>query len=346
MKINILTLTGNDNFGNKLQHFALQKELQKLNNEVSSTFFYYSNKNLSIIKNFIKKFINKRYANFLKFDKKINYSKNYFNNNKMVIREDFDFYIVGSDQVWNPNFPYFNNYYLLENIDNNKRISYAASFGVNELPEKNKKIFQEELKKFKMISVREDRGKEIVENLTGRNDVEVVLDPTMLLCSKEWEELAIKPKNMINRRYILNYFLGKMSESRKKEIERIATENDCTIINILDPNDPFYESGPSEFLYLEKNAFLICTDSFHSSVFAFLFNRPFVVFERDDSNEKMNSRLDTLINKFNLKNRRHNEQNITKENLQHDYDESYKILENERDKSEKFLKKALGIEDD
>ena len=71
------------------------------------------------------------------------------------------------------------------------------------------------------------------------------------------------PKQLKNDKYILNYFLGELSEQRKNEIERIAKENDCEIINILDKNGPYYETGPSEFLYLEQNAFLICTDSFH-----------------------------------------------------------------------------------
>ena len=140
----------------------------------------------------------------------------------------------------------------------------------------------------------------------------------------------------------MNYFLGELSETRKKEIDRIAIENNCEIINILDKNSPFYQTGPSEFLYLEKNAFLICTDSFHSSVFAVLYNRPFIVFDREDSLVSMNSRIETLINKFNLKNRKFTGK-ITEENLQHDYTEAYEILEIERQKSNEFLKKALDI---
>ena len=112
---------------------------------------------------------------------------------------------------------------------------------------------------------------------------------------------------------------------------RIAKENGCEVINVLDKNSPFYQTGPSEFLYLEKNAFLICTDSFHSSVFSILFNRPFIVFNREDINKSMNSRIDTLINKFELKNRQF-ENRITKENLHQDYTKAYEILEKEREK--------------
>jgi len=166
----------------------------------------------------------------------------------------------------------------------------------------------------------------------------------MLLTAKDWEVVLKKPAQLNCNKYILNYFLGNISEARKNEIERIANENGCEIINILDKNNPFYKTGPCEFLYLEKNAFLICTDSFHSCVFAILFDRPFVVFEREDNNVKMNSRIETLLKKFKLKNRTF-EGNISKENLNHDYAEAYQILENERNIANNFLKRALDLED-
>lgn len=142
----------------------------------------------------------------------------------------------------------------------------------------------------------------------------------------------------------MNYFLGELSEKRRKDIERIAKENNCEIINILDRNSPFYQTGPSEFLYLEKNAFMVCTDSFHSCIFAILYNRPFVVFDREGVNVKMNSRLDTLLKKFKLEDRWYKDE-ITEDYLKVDYKDAYKILEEERKKSIKFLRQALDIEE-
>ena len=180
-------------------------------------------------------------------------------------------------------------------------------------------------------------------------DSQVLIDPTMLIDCKEWEKICIQPKNIKKikcDRYILVYFLGKLSNSRKKEIERVAYENKCKIINILDQKSPFYVSGTSEFLWLEKNAYLICTDSFHSSVFALLFNRPFVIFNREEEGmENMGSRIETLLNKFKIENRRYNGLNITKENIEHNYTEAYKILEEERKKSDAFLRKALDFKE-
>ena len=73
-----------------------------------------------------------------------------------------------------------------------------------------------------------------------------------------------------------------------------------------------------------------------------MYNRPFIIFERDDKTVSMNSRIETLISKFNLKNRKF-EGKITKENLEHDYTEAYKILKEERQKSKEFIEKALEI---
>ena len=165
----------------------------------------------------------------------------------------------------------------------------------------------------------------------------------MLLTDKEWDKVSKKPSQLKSKNFILNYFLGELSEERKKAINKIANENNCDIINIMDKNDPFNECGPSEFLYLEKNAFLICTDSFHSSVFAIIYNRPFVIFERESKDEKMNSRIETLLTKLNIKNRKYNGIEITKENLEHDYSDAFKKLEEEKQKSREFLEKALDI---
>lgn len=339
-KIAILTLNGNNNFGNKLQNYALTTYLKKKKLNVETLWFARKN---YFIKELVKSIIPfkkdlKRQIVFKRFNKKFLNIK-YVNKKSETI--EYDYYITGSDQVWNYTMAEPISDYLLSFVDNKKRISYSASFGIDNIPDYLKDKYSTELKKFKGLSVREDKGEQIAKELTGRKDIEVLIDPTMLLSSTEWDKVAQKPKKNVPKKYILNYFLGNLSESRQKEIEKIAKENECEVINILDKNDPFYLSGPSEFLYLEKNAFLICTDSFHSSVFAILYDRPFVVFDREDKVEKMNSRIDTLLNKFRLENRKYNDKEITKENLEHDYTNAYKILEKERKKSEEFFNKNL-----
>lgn len=352
-----VTLSGNNNFGNKLQNYALQTKIKELGFECETlwqnsiraenilyTILIYIKYNI-----LYRKKISEREKKFLEFNEKyINYSTNIidFFTNMKKINKKYDYFIVGSDQVWNCSMTHNYNLFYLEGIDDSKKISYAASFGTYDVRKQSIKRVGRDLNLFKNISVREYAGKEIVKKIAGRDDAQVLIDPTMLLTSEEWEEIMLKPtQKVVPKRYILNYFLGELSGNRKKEIEKIAKENSCEIINILDKNDSFYVSGPSEFLYLEKNAFLICTDSFHSSVFAILFNRPFIVFDREQSGMKnMNSRIETLITKFRLKNRKYNGKNITQENIKHNYKEAYEILEKEREKSRLFLKEALDIQ--
>lgn len=356
-KVGIVTINDNNNYGNRLQNYSMQQVMEKLN--VCSTTLknnsYINTKNnylLRIIKNSIRYILRKnsysknkeRKICYEQFNMNIKFSRKCITPFSKLDRK-YDYFITGSDQVWNPMFGRLREVDLLEFTEPKKRISYAASFGISSLPKQYNEKLKNALKNYKAISVREDAGKKIIEDIVGRKDVQVLVDPTMLLTAEEWDKVAKRPEQLKTDKYILNYFLGELSEKRKAEINRIAKENNCEVINILDKNSPFYCTGPSEFLYLEKHAFLVCTDSFHSSVFAILYNRPFIVFGREDNTVSMNSRIETLISKFNLKNREYNGKEITKENLKHDYTEAYKILEEERKKAINFLINALDVEE-
>lgn len=358
-KIGIVTINDNNNYGNRLQNYAVQVFLEKNNckvktiknipntNNKDKNKIQYNKKRIKNclhdvkirLKNIVKP--DKRRKKFIEFNKNIKFTKTVFNINNKHIWKEYSYFIAGSDQIWNPKFGGLSDFDLLSFAKPEQRIAFSASFGIDKLSEeKLKEKAKKELQKFKAISVREDSGKKIVEELTGRKDVQVLVDPTMLLTEQEWDEVARKPEQLKFNKYILNYFLGELSEKRKKEIDRIAKENNCKVINILDKNDPFYQTGPSEFLYLEKNAFLICTDSFHSCIFAILFNRPFIVFDREDSNAKMNSRINTLLNKFDLEDRRFKGK-INEEQINIDYTEVYEILKKEKNKIEKFIECAI-----
>lgn len=357
--IAIVTLTGTSNYGNRLQNYALEKVLRRYadnvvtidNDYIYANFFKILKYRLKQLFYFFKNIVIKseriRKSNFLEFNKNIKFTnrivRSRFETKK--IKNDFDYFVIGSDQIWNP---YYKRDYFLDfcMFANKNILSYAASFGVSDIPKNKINDYVRGLNNINYISVREDRGKEIIEDLVGRSDVEVLVDPTMLLTADEWDFVSKKPTMLNSDKYILVYFLGNISESIFKEINRVALENNCEIINLLDVNSPFYTCGPSEFLYLEKNAFLICTDSFHSSVFAILYDRPFIIFDREQSGmKKMNSRLDTLINKFKIKNRKYNGYIISSENLKHDYTDAYRILNYEREKSLCFLKQSLDIEE-
>ena len=372
-KIALLTLYGNNNYGNKLQNYASQVILNEYFDEVITIKNRYKSSFKKKVKNIIKIFLSifikkykynsdilnifsisaiKRYSNFKKFDSFINKSSKfeYINCPKNDFYYDYDYYCVGSDQVWNPGeFPFLPSLFLLKDLPCSKTlISLSSSISQSKLSDEQINSAKSSWLNFKAISVREKQAKKIIEKTTNRKDVEVFLDPTMLIDKKYWNDKMEKPSNFDsifkdNKRFILNYFLGKCSDDKRKQIQEFAKKNHYNIINLLDPDDPFYISGPSEFLWLEKNAELICTDSFHSSVFAILFNKPFLVYDRDDKMNKknnMNSRLDTLLDKFALKNRYYH--GILDENsLNWDSSNIDFLLEEEKRKVKIYLDKAF-----
>ena len=362
-KVLIITLYGNYNYGNKLQNLALQNILSKYCDVKTYNNVREDEETLNIKKSYekislkmkIKKSLSKLKRKILKENtnnvlikrKKLdNFLE--FSNKYIKLTEDkdnYDYYIIGSDQVWNPDFAlsYNVNFGLFAKTDS-KVISYAASFGVNKIPNECKEIYKKGLNNIKNISVREEAGAEIVKDLIGKNAL-VVVDPTMLLTAEEWRNMENKPKNTEGKKYILTYFLGKISDERKNFLEKIAEENNLEIINMLQITEPeTYIAGPSEFLSYIDNASIVFTDSFHACVFSILFKRPFYVLNREDHSGNMSSRLDTLLSKFKLEDRKLNSYE-NKVSFAIDYSHTDKILEEERKKSDEFLRKALNIGD-
>ena len=349
MKIGIVTINDNNNYGNRLQNYAVQEVLKKKNHFVETILNEpYTNTRekfvLRLLKNIGYKGTystnEKRKKNFEEFNKKITFSSKRITAYSKC--KQYDYVIVGSDQVWNPYFGRMREVDLLEFVEEQKRISFAASFGVTNIPENKKEYLKKAISNFKKISVREDAGKKIIEEISDRTDIEVVVDPTMLLLKEDWEKVLLKPKKEIESKYILLYFLGNISEERMNLINEFAVKNSFQIINILDKNGSFYDAGPSEFLYLIKNSEFVFTDSFHACVFSFLFEKLFVVFDREQNGIKsMNSRIKTFLNKFQLENRFFENEKTLDDYKEINYNQSNKLLENERNKAFKFLNEAL-----
>ena len=352
-KIGIVTIYDIDNYGNRLQNYAVQKTLETIGDVKVETI---KNKNITNLKTPLFEYClrvvkvallklaeslkkSDRKNAFLDFNKNINFASEFF----LAYRDytDYDFIVVGSDQVWNPTFGCLRDFELANFKTDACRIAFSASFGVDEIPAELYSKVKECLDRFEAVSVRENSAKALIDDIGCKNEAVVLVDPTMLLNAKEWDFVAKRPTQLKTDRYVLNYFLGDFSDSRRREIESFAKENGCEIINILDKTDPFYQTGPAEFLYLEQNAVAVFTDSFHACVFSILFNRPFVVFDREDSVEKMNSRIDTLLSTFKLEDRRYIKCRLN-DMLTFDYTEAHRILDSEREKSFNWLKNAIG----
>ena len=370
MNIRIITLVGL-NQGNRLQNYALQYFLQKLGHEVSTVMddrVQFLNRpfvigdifNIYVIKCIIKYIIN--YKNFRSFCKReLKRRNNYwkFNDQNIIfdgtkskcknLDEKTDIYVVGSDQIWNYNFINDNNildtFWLLD-FGKKRKISYAASFGVEFIPEVYCELYRKYLSSFSSLSIREARGCDIAANLYC-GDIYLHVDPTMLLTKEEWCSIEEKPKWYDDtRRYIVTYFLGNRGLLLNEAINDIAKENELEIIHILDSSDlNWYCVNPSEFIYLIRNASMVYTDSFHATVFSIMFNIPFVVCDRDQKefsgNRNMNSRIDTLLKYFGFENRKGNLENGFKVNGSIDFSNVSEILFKERNRSSEYFHKYL-----
>jgi hypothetical protein len=285
----------------------------------------------------MKKLKSIKEQNLRLFSKKyINESEKIYNKEtKYQLNDDFDFFISGSDQVWNPNFLYGDDVYFLQFTEYTKRISYAPSFGISKI-EKEYDVYKKLLNDFNYISVREEDGKKIVKEMTGR-DVPVLVDPTLLLTKEDWYKIFPSKRKPIEKKYILVYFLGEAEKDGLKETYKIAKKNNLEVINLLNLKyEKFYTVDPAEFVSLFANASLIMTDSFHGTIFSIIFEKPFIAYKR----EQMNSRIDSLLKMFNLNERKI--ENIAKENyFEINYDRKSIILKQEREKSFNYLKTAI-----
>lgn len=367
MKIAIVTLNDNCNYGNRLQNYALQVFLKSYA-DIVKTIWYdsptdFKLKDIMNLKSAIKFIINRNdYKNYLKevyveeciktynirkFSQK--YISTDFVNELDKIVDDYDYFITGSDQVWNPNFwsksANHANIRFLRFTPKEKRIAYAASIAIPYIPKDKEQFFRESLNEMKVISMREKAGAELVKELTGR-EVPVVVDPTLLLSKQEWQKIELVPEWYKGEKYILTYFLGNPSPI----IENLAKKNNWKIYNLMDINNlDLYASRVEEFVYLIEHAELVATDSFHACVFSILMNTPFLVVNRKQKGvADMTSRIDTLLELFGYQDRYIVDGKCDlsdKEILHMDFSNVEAIQKKEIARSTAFIKEALNIND-
>lgn len=342
MKCEIITIIS-DNYGNRLQNYALQEVLKKMNINVFTNNIV-KHVLLTKIKMIIKSIIKRNSADYFSLFNLKNIKWKYITNMNSINDNDIDFYIAGSDQIWNPNFSFNSDREFLTFCDPNKRIAYAASIGLSKLPCSQINRFTTNLKEFKNISMRENEGANIVSNLIGSKP-QVVLDPTMLLTDKEWSKIVSQSKVKIKSPFIVKYYLGIRNESIENEINRFAKENGYKIIDIMNNNENI-KIGPAEFLYLLKNSKYNFVDSFHGSVFSIIFKNSFLTFNRplENGTGDMNSRFNTLFSMFEINDRYCTSEYININMLAPiDYNKVDMILNSKRSESIQFLQKSMNI---
>ena len=276
-------------------------------------------------------------------DQKLNIS-NLVLNRENITREwieSIDFYICGSDQIWNPTYATTSELAFCS-FAPEKTICLSPSFGVAEILEYRRAEYSKWLKKIKSLSVREEAGQKIIKDLTGRV-AEVLLDPTMMVPVETWEDLCREPEKKMPEHYIVCYFLGRIDKSYNKKIKDFSKQKGLPVVMLFDITTPeYYTYDPAEVLFAIKHADYVLTDSFHGTVFSILFHKEFYVFARNEGGLNMNSRIETLLKKFDLKGRIIDRKKGEVSKRQWNIVES--ILSVEREKAKNYINQLLKVD--
>lgn len=297
----------------------------------------------------------KRIAKFENFRKeKLFFSKDKYDSWDQLKKNPplYDAYVCGSDQIWNPVIhrninvgPYFLDFVP----SNKKKIAYAPSIGIQEVPEQCQKDMARLLQGLDVISVREQHGAELIQTIAGIN-APVVLDPTLLLSGRSWERVMCPVK--ITGPYIFCYLFNEHKETYdmvkkiKEKMKLDVVTLPFSLSDIYSKSKKIYDAGPAEFLYLIRNAALVITDSFHATAFSINFNKNFICLLRNRDNEanNMNSRILSILSELNLKDRlvlnENDWENIISEPI--DFVPVNDVLKKRRKKDLRFLLNSIG----
>lgn len=333
MKIGILTQPLHHNYGGIIQNWALQQVLQRLRHRPEMIFLTYGSRPnllllakrcLSFAKCLIKKYLLRSPNVYLYsvFDPRYNPSAPHYADSEFVQRicktkpltadidlarlarrRKYEAFVVGSDQVWREEYsPRIQSFFLdfLPNGDSRKRIAYAASFGkardyisVNKMPECRRL-----LARFDAVSVREDEGVDIVRNDFGRNQVEKVLDPTLLLDASDYQNL-INQADRHTEPYIALYVLD-ASDDKSALLAQISAERKLPVSAIDIEIRPEGMATMSQWLANFADADFVVTDSFHGCVFSIIFGKPFIAIA---NTERGLGRFHSLLGELGLNDR-------------------------------------------
>lgn len=358
MKIDTITCHNVYNDGASLQAYALASYLIGLGHEVKIIDYqpaYLKHYRLWGVDNpkYNKPFLREAY-NLLKFPGRLyaclspqkrafdSFTSEYlplttitYSTNEELLRNppQADLLIAGSDQIWNSNFQNGRDpsFYLNFAQKGVKTASYAASFATDHVEEKYKDRIAKWIKQLDFISVRESSGVKIVQEL-GRPDVVKVVDPVFLLDRKIWEDLAESSKKITDKPYVLIYDFDQ-NKTITEQAKKIAIVKHCKTVSIFkndNADKSFHGVSPIEFLWLVSHAEAVVTNSFHAIAFSILFERPFVVFDRQ---EPLNSRLHDLLSDMELKDNSLNE-NFTR---------SHQILSEEIKRSKEYIETIIQL---
>ena len=268
---------------------------------------------------------------------------------------DYDVIIVGSDVVWSQ-YPLWISRTKFLDFDAKKpfrRISYAASFGRDYIPEENVKYIRKYLSRFDAISVREHSSVAMLNEI-GVQNVSYCLDPTLLLTAQEWEHLEEKPVEVADGvKYVFTYLLGR-SVRQREEITQYANKTGTKIVTIPHANGYFVEADENygdirlqdcsigNWLWLIHHAEYVITDSFHGTAFSTIYQKQFAVLTRE-STVNINNRMQDYLREVGQSDKVLPEGRLCDiEHLVWDYEQIGAAIEERRLSSIEFLKNVFG----
>ncbi|GLK86142.1 hypothetical protein GCM10017653_42120 [Ancylobacter defluvii] len=230
-----------------------------------------------------------------------------------VGRYDFDAIVVGSDQVWRPQYARnilsdFFCGFLPEDDNRTKRISYAASFGAPdwEFDPEQTRMAAHLIKKFDAVSVREDGAVELCRDHLG-SDAQHVLDPTLLLPADHYAKLCLPKQLSSNSGQVTAYILDTSRDktrvinavSRKLSVKAYSTDGQ-RYTSTAPANDDKADKTVEGWLAAFHKSVFVVTDSFHGCVFSILFNKPFIAYGNP---ARGMARFTSLLKMFGLEDR-------------------------------------------
>lgn len=348
MKIGIITLSASYNCGSMLQSYALKEilssygevEIINFSSEASHSQYDFIPSSFLYKLKFIYryrglfnklKFEVKSYTDFQKNFLKIT-GKEYWAKDLYEIKDKYDVVVTGSDQVWNVCMGDFDEAFFCGWTDV-KKIAYAPSLGGYDIRKSaNWQNIIKDIKTFSSLSVRESVGKKCLDEILNE-DVEKVLDPTLLLNVDEWKKLAGEKK--IEGEYIFFYSWAYCSDETRNIVKKRSLETNLPVY-VIDAHkwrshsyitDGFIlcdDAGPLAFLNLMAYAKECYVESFHGMLFAYMFKRNFWLLDTYEKYEELDARLKELVELVGAK-----ERLVTKYNYDKiDFRQDFKYIDN------------------
>lgn len=315
MIIGIITMHKVLNCGSALQAYALQQTLREMGYDSEIIDYRYEELSRPSMKARVIAFFRDLLFGFPVWRMKLKF-KAFYKRSLVLSRQSYtrqsivnnppqyDLYITGSDQVWNPRFIGDDvNFMLAFTAPDQRKISYASSIAASAISEKWKELYAKYLSRYQAISVRERSGVEVIRELTGR-EAAVCCDPTLLLARERWDALSARSNCKVPEKYILVYALSYMFDPFPEIygiVDKVQQTLGMKVVflqgrakDVLRPESKLIKSaGPEDFAFLFGHASFVITTSFHGASFALLYDKPLIGVV--DASSEADSRIKSLL---------------------------------------------------